>query len=155
MMYKVLFVCLGNICRSPLAETLFLKQINELQLNEKFRVDSCGLNNYHTGELADRRTRQIARQFGIEMTHRSRQIKISDFELFDEMIVMDELVLDAVLGMKPKEFDANKIKLLRTFDPNGYAKEIPDPYYSSLDFFEEVHLMIERCTAAYLKTLLT
>jgi len=154
-MKHILFVCLGNICRSPLAETLFLKQINELQLNEKFRVDSCGLNNYHTGELADRRTRQIAEKYGVEMTHRSRQINASDFELFDEMMVMDEFVLDAVLGMKPKGFDAKSIKLLRTFDPIDAGKEIPDPYYSSLDFFEEVHLMIERCTAAYLKTLLT
>jgi protein-tyrosine-phosphatase len=70
-------------------------------------------------------------------------------------MVMDEFVLDAVLGMKPKGFDAKSIKLLRTFDPIDAGKEIPDPYYSSLDFFEEVHLMIERCTAAYLKTLLT
>jgi len=153
-MKHILFVCLGNICRSPLAETLFLKQINALQLQDKFKVDSCGLHNYHRGELADKRTRQIAEKYGIEMTHRSRQIIASDFELYDELMVMDEFVLDAVLAMKPKGFDAKNIKLLRTFDPNGYAKEIPDPYYSSLDFFEEVHVMIERCTAAYLKTLL-
>jgi protein-tyrosine phosphatase len=153
-MKRILFVCLGNICRSPLAETLFVQHVSKQGVQAQFKVDSCGLNNYHIGDLADQRTRQIAQKFGVEITHRSRQIKASDFENFEELIVMDISVLEAVIAMKPSGFDTERIKLLRTFDPIEPGHEIPDPYYSSLDFFEDVHEMIERCTAAYLKTLL-
>ncbi len=153
-MYKVLFICLGNICRSPLAEALFMKLVNENQLNNRFAADSCGLLDFHKGDLADPRTRQIAIKYGLEIVHRSRPITANDFYNFDELLVMDEAVFSKVMEMKPPHFDSSQIKLFRNFDPYQPGTDVPDPYYKDIAVFEEVHLIVERCAANYLKALL-
>lgn len=153
-MPKVLFVCLGNICRSPLAEALFLNHLKNRNLLREFEVDSCGTAAYHIGELADARTRQVAKEFGIDMPHRARQFKSSDFTLFDYVLVMDESNLKNL--EKIDSYKSKKVIFLRSFDPlvSG-AKEVPDPYYGDLSAFYEVHEMVDRCTESLLNFILT
>ncbi|MFY8020745.1 MAG: low molecular weight protein-tyrosine-phosphatase [Bacteroidia bacterium] len=152
-MPKVLFVCLGNICRSPLAEALFLNHLRSKNLLDEFQVDSCGTAGYHIGELADSRTRKIAKEFGIEMPHRARQFQVSDFDLFDFILVMDESNLKNL--EKIDLMKAKQVLFLRNFDPlaNG-NNEVPDPYYGDLSAFYEVHEMLNRCTESFLDFIL-
>ena len=149
-MFKVLFVCLGNICRSPLAEALFVQRIKSQELQADYAADSCGLIDFHKGNLADSRTRQTALKFGIDILHRSRQITQKDFEVFDEILVMDYSVYTQVMAMKPACFDGSRIKCLRTFDPISPGNTVPDPYYQDQAVFEEVHHILDRCIANYL-----
>jgi protein-tyrosine phosphatase len=148
-MIKVLFVCLGNICRSPLAETLFFKHLEVHHLSSSFIVDSCGTASYHIGELADARTRKVAKDFGIEMPHRARQFKEQDFDDFDYILVMDESNYKNLKNVNSAK--AQKLMFLRSFEPNFKdLKEVPDPYYGDLKGFYEVHEIINNCTQSLL-----
>ena len=147
---SILFVCMGNICRSPLAEGVFLHQARERGLADRFRVDSCGTGNWHVGELPDPRMRETAERKGIALVSPARQIDpLSDFpDLtnaggFDLLIVMDrdnkETLL--MLGAPPE-----RVRLLRSFDPALRGKperemEVPDPYYGGARGFETVYEM--------------
>ncbi len=139
---SVLFVCLGNICRSPLAEALFLKHINDLQVSELFNVDSCGTGNWHAGELADIRTRNNASVNGINMTHRARQITLNDFDNFHHIFVMDENNLRDV-----KQIHSNHpcIQLI-TENTQYKGKIIPDPYYGNENDFKYVFNLLNEVT---------
>jgi protein-tyrosine phosphatase len=141
---KVLFICLGNICRSPMAEGLFLSHIGKLSVSERFVVDSCGTGNWHEGELADKRMLKTASGKGIILTHKARQLRKEDPDTFDYLLVMDRQNQRDVLSLYPES--ADKIKLLTDFSHEHANMEIPDPYYGSSKDFEDVYELLNKVT---------
>lgn len=144
MKIRVLFVCLGNICRSPLAETIFRHQVMAAGLEERFEIDSAGTGSWHIGELPDRRTREVALRHDCPTTQPARQVTPQDFEHFDVIIAMDRSNVEnlrAWLGAKPE-----KVSLMMQWHPNPPCDEVPDPYYGELDGFEHVYeLLVPAC----------
>ena len=140
MVKKILFVCLGNICRSPAAEGVFKKKIKEKDLENFFVVDSAGTGGWHVGNLADPRMRETALSRGIELTSRSRKIEESDLYEFDHILVMDNDNLDAVKSLiKDNKNPINsKIKLILSYSKNSNLEDVPDPYYGGQNGFDKV-----------------
>ena len=140
MLKKILFVCLGNICRSPAAEGIFKKKIKERDLENLFVVDSAGTGGWHVGNLADRRMREAAISRGIELTSRSRKIDDNDLYEFDHILVMDKDNLNAVKSLiKDNTYPINsKIKLILSYSKKSQLDEVPDPYYGGQKGFENV-----------------
>ncbi|HEY8468558.1 MAG TPA: low molecular weight protein-tyrosine-phosphatase [Longimicrobiales bacterium] len=148
----VLFVCLGNICRSPLAEAVFRAQVKRAGLEDRFYVDSAGTSAYHEGEEPDPRAKQVARARGVELTGRARQIYEADVHRFDYIVAMDESNRADVQRLVARAGrHAPQVRLLREFDPEaGGDLEVPDPYYGGPDGFELVHDIVERACAGLL-----
>ncbi len=146
---KVLFVCLGNICRSPLAEGVFKRIVKENKLESFFEVDSCGTSAYHVGQLADRRMQEVAYSHGLLLTSRARQFQKKDLEEFDYIIPMDKANFNSI---RSSEYES-KIFLLRDFDVNSCGNnDVPDPYYGSADGFENVYqIVLGSCRALFKK----
>ena len=140
MVKKILFVCLGNICRSPAAEGIFKKKIKDRELENLFVVDSAGTGGWHVGNLADRRMREAALSRGIELTSRSRKIDDKDLYEFDHILVMDKDNLNAVKSLiKDHTYPINsKIKLILSYSKKLQLDEVPDPYYGGQNGFENV-----------------
>ena len=140
MVKKILFVCLGNICRSPAAEGIFKKKIKDRELENLFVVDSAGTGGWHVGNLADRRMREAALSRGIELTSRSRKIDYNDLYEFDHILVMDKDNLNAVKSLiKDNTYPINsKIKLILSYSKKSQLDEVPDPYYGGQNGFENV-----------------
>ncbi len=140
MVKKILFVCLGNICRSPAAEGIFKKKIKDRELENLFVVDSAGTGGWHVGNLADRRMREAALSRGIELTSRSRKIDHNDLYEFDHILVMDKDNLNAVKSLiKDNTYPINsKIKLILSYSKKSQLDEVPDPYYGGQNGFEKV-----------------
>ena len=140
MVKKILFVCLGNICRSPAAEGIFKKKIKGRELENLFVVDSAGTGGWHVGNLADRRMREAALSRGIELTSRSRKIDHNDLYEFDHILVMDKDNLNAVKSLiKDNTYPINsKIKLILSYSKKSQLDEVPDPYYGGQNGFENV-----------------
>jgi protein-tyrosine phosphatase len=142
MAAKILMVCLGNICRSPLAEGIMRSK-----LSNDFIVDSAGTGGWHAGELPDKRSIATAKNKGLDITHqRARQFKISDFESFDYIYVMDNSNYKDVIALAPNDEAKSKVKLiLNELFPNENV-DVPDPYYGGQDGFENVFDMLnEAC----------
>ncbi|MCZ8355647.1 MAG: low molecular weight phosphotyrosine protein phosphatase [Cyclobacteriaceae bacterium] len=150
---KVLFVCLGNICRSPLAEALFKHKVTQARLHDSFLIDSCGTANYHVGIPPDARTISNAKQNGIDINHLGRQFSLDDFETFDHILVMDKQNLKNVLRLTSKEQHQQKVRLLRSFDTSDDENEVPDPYYGTEKDFQRVFEVLDKATAALLHQL--
>ena len=133
-------VCLGNICRSPLAEGILRSK-----LSEKFIVDSAGTGGWHAGELPDKRSISIARLKGLDISNqRARQFKVSDFTTFDHIFVMDNTNYKEVIALAPNEATKSKVKLiLNEIFPND-NNDVPDPYYGGIDGFENVYNMLDQ-----------
>ena len=140
MVKKILFVCLGNICRSPAAEGVFKQKIKERDLEKLFVVDSAGTGGWHVGNLADPRMRETALSRGIELTSRSRKIEESDLYEFDHILVMDNDNLESVKSLiKDHKNPVNsKIKLILSFSKKSQLEEVPDPYYGGQNGFDKV-----------------
>jgi len=140
MVKKILFVCLGNICRSPAAEGIFNQKIKERDLENFFVVDSAGTGSWHVGNLPDRRMRATALSRGIALTSRSRQIKENDLYEFDQILVMDKDNLEAVKSLIKDDMNPinSKIKLILSYSKNSKLDEVPDPYYGGQNGFEKV-----------------
>ena len=140
MVKKILFVCLGNICRSPAAEGVFKQKVKDRALEKLFVVDSAGTGSWHIGNLADPRMRKTALSRGIELTSRSRKIEKNDLYEFDHILVMDNDNLDAVKSLvKDQKNPINyKIKLILSYSKKFQLKEVPDPYYGGQNGFDEV-----------------
>ena len=151
---KILFVCLGNIVRSPLAEHMLKKLANEEGVGKYYQVDSAGTSAYHVGEAPDPRMRQVAAQYGLIYTGHSRQFKMRDFSAYDLIVPMDAANLHSLNRMANTPEDVKKIKMLRTFDPsNPKAMDVPDPYYGGMRGFESVYEMVESACRGLLEVL--
>ena len=140
MVKKILFVCLGNICRSPAAEGIFNQKIKERDLENFFVVDSAGTGNWHVGNLPDQRMRSTALSRGIELNSRSRQIEENDLYEFDHILVIDKDNLNAVKSLTKDQKNPinSKIKLILNYSKNTQLDEVPDPYYGGQNGFEKV-----------------
>ena len=140
MVKKILFVCLGNICRSPAAEGIFNKKIKERDLENFFVVDSAGTGSWHVGNLPDQRMRTTALSRGIELTSRARQIEENDLYEFDHILVMDKDNLNAVKSLIKDDMHTinSKIKLILSYSQKSQLDEVPDPYYGGQNGFEKV-----------------
>lgn len=141
---KILFVCLGNICRSPAAHGIMQKKIEEAGLQDKFEIDSAGLYSGHAGELPDDRMRIHARRRGYNLEHRSRKVKPSDFEDFDLILAMDDSNYSRLKSIAPTVEGEKKVQ--RMFDYiSGFPAyhSVPDPYYEGAEGFELVLDMLE------------
>ncbi len=144
---KVLFVCMGNICRSPLAEGLFLHLARKRGLADHFEVDSCGTGNWHVGRAPDPRSQAVADKYGVPLVCRARQVDpTEDFETFDLILAMDRSNLRDLRDLAPVEHHG-KIRLIREWDPEAgdeEAPEVPDPYYGGPRGFEDMYTMLRR-----------
>jgi protein-tyrosine phosphatase len=153
---RVLFVCLGNICRSPAAEGAFQHLIELNELEEFFHVDSCGTGNYHIGELPHETTLKVAESRGITLNHKCRQFITKDFERFDYIFVMDKNNYSNVVRLAENQEQIEKVIKFRKFDPHckGEPPDVPDPYSNPISSFEYVQDIVERCSAALLRHLI-
>ncbi len=140
---KVLFVCLGNICRSPLAEAIFKTKAKKIGLSDTFFADSCGTANYHIGDSPDQRTLKNARKNGVEIAHIGRQIAKKDLTEFDRIFAMDRFNLEAILRLAESATERSKVKLIRDFDPIETG-DVPDPYHGNEADFQEVFSILDR-----------
>ena len=151
---SVLFVCLGNICRSPLAEGVFRHLVEEEGLEDRFEIDSAGTGAWHVGELPDGRAALIAQQHGIDLESRARQVQEEDFDRFDYVIAMDHENLRALNRMRDASGSDVSVELLRAFDDDSSdGDEVPDPYYGGASGFENVYQMVRRSCKGLLKEL--
>ena len=151
---RVLFVCLGNICRSPLAEALFRHEVERRGLGDRFEIDSAGTSGYHNGAPPDRRSAEVARQRGVELTGRSRKLGADDLARFDYVIAMDADNLADVQALQRAGAGRARVHRLREFDPTAGALDVPDPYYGGPRGFENVHDIAERASAGLLDHIL-
>ncbi len=154
-MIKVLFVCLGNICRSPMAEGIFRQLVEQAGLSGQITCDSAGTSSYHIGDLPDRRMRQTSKSYGIELTHCARQLHRRDFEEFDYLVAMDEsnyAHIASHTGYRSEHKD--KVLLMRTHDEIPSVSNVPDPYYGQLDEFEEVYRILLHANKRFLNYLI-
>ncbi|EAY25729.1 low molecular weight phosphotyrosine protein phosphatase [Microscilla marina ATCC 23134] len=150
-MTKVLFVCLGNICRSPMAEGVFIDLLKQHDLSDQIYCESAGTAAYHTGELPDSRMRDTARKHGIELTSRARQVEAQDLHEFDYVLAMDQSNYRNIMQLtqEPESIKA-KVMLMRDFDEQEKGGEVPDPYYGGIDGFENVYQVLKRSNQAFL-----
>lgn len=144
--YKILFVCLGNICRSPAAQAVMQRLVDERGLTDRFLIDSAGTSGYHDGNLSDRRMRVHARPRGYELTHRSRRVEGSDFEEFDLIIAMDAANASDLRELAATPEEVRKIELISPYINHPHYDYVPDPYYEGSEGFELVlDLLEEAC----------
>ena len=142
-MIRVLFVCMGNICRSPTAEGIFRAMVEGARLQEKIAIDSAGTHDYHTGEPPDPRACDAADMRGITIGHlRARKIKKRDFEAFDYILAMDRQNHALLAEACPPE-RMDRLHLFLNFAENVATADVPDPYYGGLDGFDCVLDLIE------------
>jgi protein-tyrosine phosphatase len=143
-MKRILMVCLGNICRSPLAEGILKSKVN----NNLFFVDSAGTAAYHVGKLPDERSIDVARNYGIDITHqKARKFTVKDFDAFDVIYVMDASNYQNVMLVARNNRDVQKVKMILNETHPDKNASVPDPYYGGSTGFENVYKMLEEaCT---------
>lgn len=151
---KVLFVCLGNICRSPMAEGIFEHLVEEAGLSDRFEIDSAGTSGFHAGELADKRMRETAMGHGISLTSRSRMFLEEDLKNFDYVLAMDRSNERNIntLRRASEDYPAEVLRM-RSFDPEPDSHDVPDPYYGGLRGFEDVYDILLRSNKRFLDML--
>jgi protein-tyrosine phosphatase len=147
---RVLFVCLGNICRSPLAEAVFRHRVEERGWADRFEIDSAGTSGWHRGAPPDSRSAEVARRRGIEVAGASRKVVAADLRRFHYVIAMDEENLDALRELQASAGGTAQVRRLREFEPRAASLDVPDPYYGGPRGFEEVHDIVERACAGLL-----
>lgn len=150
---KVLFVCMGNICRSPTAEGVFAKLLKERALEKSFIIDSAGTHAYHVGEAPDLRAQKAALERGVELNHlRARKVVMGDFEDFDFLLAMDDENYAALTNACPDNYK-NRIKYFLDYAPHLGTRFVPDPYYGGKYGFERVLDLIEEASAGFINDL--
>jgi protein-tyrosine phosphatase len=150
---RILFVCLGNICRSPTAEAVMRGLIAERGLEDEIEVDSAGTGSYHIGYPPDERSVEAAAERGVEVSGEARKVAYGDFSDFDLLVAMDRSNRDNLLALAQTEEDRRKVRLLRSYADGDL--DVPDPYYGGEDGFDEVFGIIERSCAAMLEEVAT
>lgn len=146
MTYQLLFVCLGNICRSPSAENIMNHLIEQANLSDAIQCDSAGTSSYHIGSPPDRRMTAAAKMRGIELVGRARQFERSDFEEFDLILAMDYDNYEAILSLDRAGNYRDKVRLMCDFCTQHKLKEVPDPYYGGEEGFNFViDLLLDAC----------
>lgn len=149
--YKILFVCLGNICRSPAAEGVMKKMSADAGLN--LEIASCGLISYHTGENPDSRMMQTARRRGYPLNHRARKIEDSDFGYYDMIIGMDGDNISRLRQLCPPQY-RHKIHLMADYFVNiSNYTTVPDPYYGDMEDFDNVITLLEDACAGLISSI--
>ncbi|MBI4382619.1 MAG: low molecular weight phosphotyrosine protein phosphatase [Nitrospinae bacterium] len=149
---NVCFVCLGNICRSPLAQGLCARLVAEEGLAGRIHIESAGTGDWHVGKLPDSRMQATANKNGLRLTSRARQFRRDDFDRFDLVVAMDRANEAELSRMCAPETAREKLKLFRSFDPqcNG-DPDVPDPYYGGNDGFDVVFQIVQRACPEILK----
>ena len=151
---RVLFVCLGNICRSPLAEGVFRSYVEGDALAEVFEIDSAGTGPWHVGEQPDPRMRATARQRGLDISgQRGRQLQRQDLLYYDHVFVMDKHNLHDSLVLDPDGDHGTRVRLFREFDPEPDDYQVPDPYTGGQSGFDHVYAIVDRTSKAILERL--
>lgn len=152
---RVLFVCMGNICRSPTAEGVFRRLLEANGMHETFEVDSAGTHDYHVGEPPDRRAIAAAQRRGIDLSGlRARRVVDADFARFDLILAMDRDNLDLLQRRAPEPY-RERIRLVMDYAPDAYTREVPDPYYGGAKGFEEVLDLLELASQGLFRELQT
>ena len=145
-MIRLCFICLGNICRSPTAEGVMQRLIEQAGLVGEVQVDSAGTAAYHQGEAADARSRQAAEDRGYQLTSIARQAVPEDFQTFDYLLAMDQQNYEDLQALSPLASEQERLHLFRSFDPQSpVGASVPDPYYGGPGGFDEV---LDICEAA-------
>jgi protein-tyrosine phosphatase len=161
-MPRVLFVCLGNICRSPTAEAVMAKLVADAELEHAIELDSAGTGAWHVGNPPDERATAAAAARGIEMRGSARQVTIEDFERFDLLLAMDTDNHCNLLALAPHADAAARVRMLREYDPTiasggasttAISLDVPDPYYGGEDGFDRVLDLVEAACAGLLSEL--
>ncbi|MFQ5615340.1 MAG: low molecular weight protein-tyrosine-phosphatase [Anaerolineales bacterium] len=153
---RIIFVCLGNIVRSPLAENMFRHLASQAGAGHKYEVDSAGTGGWHMGERPDSRMRRVAARRGFKYGGSARQFSRRDFDRFDLIIAMDTSNRANMYRLARSQADRDKIHLMREFDPLGSpTAAVPDPYYGGIRGFEEVYDIVERSCQGLLDALET
>lgn len=143
MTLSVLFVCLGNICRSPTAEVVFRDRVRAAGLDEHILIDSAGTGDWHIGRAPDPRTQDAAAGRGYDMSDlRARQVSVADFDKFDVVLAMDDANLADLLAMQPANSSVT-LKRFLDYAPHSDVREVPDPYYGGEDGFAAVLNLVE------------
>lgn len=152
-MKRILFVCLGNICRSPTAEAVFKKHLSEAGMDQEISVDSCGTGAWHVGHSPDQRTIEAASNRGYDLSElRARKLVAEDFKRFDYILAMDTRNLADILKKSPSDF-SGKIQLFLDYAPQTNVIEVPDPYYGGEQGFERVLDLVEQASKGLVKAL--
>jgi protein-tyrosine phosphatase len=148
---RVLFVCMGNICRSPTAEGVFRDLVSQLDLHSKIESDSAGTHAYHIGEQPDRRAQLAAKERGIDLSDlRARHVSLTDYETFDYILAMDNDNYNILISQSPAHAKP-KIKLFMDFAKRRSEQEVPDPYYGGQRGFDIVYDMVEDASKGLLE----
>ncbi len=145
---KVLFICLGNICRSPMAASILIHKVKQRSLQDEVTVDSAGTGSWHAGEPADPRTRRELRRHGLADPSLARQVTASDLATFDHILVMDRANLRDILALGPP--DTGRVSLLLSWNPTAPVQEVPDPYYGGPEGFADIYNLIDKATEEFL-----
>ena len=145
---RVLFVCLGNICRSPLGAAILKKKVKDQGMDSWVEVDSCGTSNYHIGDNADPRTIANAKKHGVPVEHCARQLDAGDLKSFDFIFAMDKSNYQNILRLSNGMAQPN-VRMMREFDPLGKG-EVPDPYHGGEKDFQEVFDVLDRSTDGFI-----
>ena len=147
---RILFVCMGNICRSPTAHGVFRSLVQQRNLQASIDIDSAGTHAYHAGEPPDRRAQNTALQRGIDLSDlRARPVSTKDFDAFDYILAMDEDNYAILMSLCPEEAK-DKVHLFMSFAPHLQRREVPDPYYGGIKGFENVFDMIDHAAKGLL-----
>lgn len=156
MKHSVLFVCLGNICRSPMAEGIFNDLIRIKRVEGYISCDSAGTGNYHIGNSPDFRTIQVCNDHGIQLSHKCRQINLKDFDKYDYIIGMDNENYKNILKLLPLEDDrVSKVYTMGEFSKKYSQLEVPDPYHGNKNEFEKVFIQLQESCEELLNQILS
>jgi protein-tyrosine phosphatase len=150
-MINILFVCMGNICRSPSAEGFFARALQQSDYNNAVSIDSAGTHGYHVGHSPDSRAVATALNFDVDISHlRARKVDVSDFDDYDLIIAMDRSNLEDLQRIRPEGSKA-ELKMMMEYHPDGQPAEVPDPYYGGIEGFNYMCKLLDSATRGLLQ----